>query len=81
MLDLTRLRFQRDRLITVDMEMDITGDTDPVVIIIDIVTIVIGHLHVVVSMWRCHVLDHFHGVILILDELDWRRCMEVAMVG
>ena len=70
MLDLTRLRFQRDRLITVDMEMDITGDIDPVVIIIDIVTIVIGHLLAVVSMWRSHGLDLSPEVILILDEQD-----------
>ena len=71
MLDLTRLRFPRDRPITADMEMVITGDTDPVVMVtIDIVTIVIGHLRAVVSMWRSHGLDLFHGVILILDEQD-----------
>ena len=79
MLDLIQLRFLRDLLTTVVMVMVIIDDTDPVVIIA-IVTIVTGHLLVVVPMLRCLALDLCHGVILTQDDQDWQKCMELARI-
>ena len=69
MLDLIQLRFLRGLLTTVVMVMDIIVDTDPVVIIA-IVTIVTGHLLVVMPMLRFLALDLCHGVILTQEDQD-----------
>ena len=79
MLDLIQLRFLRDLLTTVVMVMVIIDDTDPVVIIA-IVTIVTGHLLVVVPMLRCLALDPCQGVILTQDDQDWQKCMGLAKI-